>query len=361
MFTNNYSQNISLKNPEKNNTDLIECIYSYNTSQKKDDLDEIIEKIKSLNILNNFKDEFINLISDSSKRQDLRKTLGLIKEKDIVCEKSQGYFTGGQNACSPIALRAIEWLSICSITEPEQIYEIIQSGINDYQEKKYIGKPKLDDVLKEFALSHVVEMIVPNHKSWPLDESQTWYLEMMEEDPLSFPLIGKPQEDFHKVLNFLSEESQKRLNSIFGCIVCNGETVVVHFSKTGKPLLFDSHAREYNGMDKGASLLQFNSVSNLADHLKNKVFAKTKEDFQMFIPSLHEDIQEGVQNSLIQNQSHEDDDQDDFEIIEGEPIVNSSNSEPSNNSSIYNLGMAAINYSNTTYQYLRKAWSHYRR
>lgn len=232
----------------------------------------------------NFMDEVISQIKDETVQVNLRKGLHLIKnEGDIVCRDSQGKFgPEGRAACGCICLHAVEHLlSGQSIRSEEEVYKIIDKGIETYRElqsdERSLFRADEGDsdmtVFSEVLLKLIEKGVVKDMKPVVPDMKGIKQINFYKDNP-AIGISGQTAKDFPAVLDSLAHLSSD--HQACAVLTCNGETVVISYPEPGKPTLFDSHGRKYEGMDKGASVLKFDSNRELASHLSEVLFSKTE-------------------------------------------------------------------------------------
>ncbi len=270
-------------------TSLNTYLNSHKTNADESRLNELIgqvaESIIDSQVSPAHRDEAVRLIDKEfgAVKDELRKRVGILTEGDIVCWFSQGKLDEnyGTNACAVICHQAVSHLlSGKDINSKDMMHKLLSDGIKTYKENEFHGKVVFEDVVNKLNTDSPVklEAIAPEH----IEGMDEGILQMMKETPLEFPLQGTVGNDLNNMVHVLDETAQKHNQKLCGVLTCNGETVVVYFPEPGKPAMFDSHGRNYMGVDRGASLLKFDSIDGLQTHL-NEVFKKPDEPFNLLL------------------------------------------------------------------------------
>lgn len=221
-----------------------------------------------------FIDNAVKQLRDPNVQKILRINLGLLKEGDIVCEKSQGNFISddprkGENACACICLVASRTFLNKSLPKTEnEMYNVMGQGIKYYEDKKLEGKVFFEELLESSDISPDAKIVIPVEYAHMRGIDQE-FLDEMNKTPTLYPLEGEVR-DFTPILKVLDQTASKVDQKACGVITSNGETIVVGFTSPGKPVLFDSHGTKYKGVDKGASLRHFDSIVDMQDYMKSK-------------------------------------------------------------------------------------------
>jgi hypothetical protein len=203
-------------------------------------------------------------------------------KEDLVCELSQGRLDEeyGPNACAAIVMKAaIAFLDSPGkqpVDSEEEMYSLMRQGISFYKDNEYQGKIDFISILETMrkdSPEQGLQIIYPKSIEGFTDEA----LSMCREFD-SAP-SGELDKDLLNILKSFDQLSEENGQKACGIFVCHGETMAVAFPQPGKPVLFDSHGRRYKDMDKGASILQFDSSEKLAEHLQG-LYKKKDEPFQ---------------------------------------------------------------------------------
>jgi len=239
-------------------------------------------------------DEIYRCIEDPVAKRDAKDILSveneglirLIEPEDIVCDKSQGFFEGGRAACASHCMIAVERFLFGPMIENEkEIYQVIEEGIRIHRDRGFDEESDFSDVIYE-RIPHKRDLVIrpyqPRKKDWFISQIAK-FAKTSTLNLFAAPASGNPSTDFLSRLEVINEaaRSQSAKGLACGVITCRGETIVVGLDDDKKPLLFDSHGRKYKGMDKGASLLKFDSMEELAMHLQENVFKGVEEPFTM--------------------------------------------------------------------------------
>ncbi len=205
---------------------------------------------------------------------------------DVVSNYSQGNMPedydgpSGKKACAAICCEAMKaFASEKPLAKQEEIVNLMKDGIaahhNLFKKDEYrflgdvLGKLGVDEMgLEPYTLD-----------SNPLENDES-VVEARIASPLQIPYGGK-QPQLSKLLKAARAENE---NLCVG-ITCNEETLLVMIpADENRPMkIFDSHGRPYQGEDKGASLLAFDKIDSLSDHLTQNVFKRDQLDFSALI------------------------------------------------------------------------------
>lgn len=232
-------------NPILQNATLFDLLESYNENASSDVLRQIKDAIGNKAYKPAHRDEVISAIKNPDIRKALRQEMGLLKKGDVVCPFSQGNIEGvppnaGINACGTICRKAIEHLTLGkAIDSEETMRTLILEGIKTHGH----GAPA-----KMF------------------DE------EVMLESPLKVTPYFDVEQGMKGALDYASGAGAY-LALTFATSLQN-ETLLVYYPEKGKPVLFDSHGKEYLGVSKGASLRQFENNEALLAHFQTSYVDK---------------------------------------------------------------------------------------
>lgn len=258
--------NLSDLNPAGD--ELLLKVVDFNKEKNRDDLSEIFHALQAIPG-NAHKDEVVQLLQGSQFRQEMGEALGLINKGDVVSIYSQGKVHDiderlapeeGQNACGSICAEAIRHLHQgFGIETDEELENIIVDGVKN-RKAQGLGNdplPFVQVMSKYEGMSfHVVDGI---------DDSDS----DRKSSPNLYPYIGAFPSSGGGVLDKVLQGVEDADEAVYAVLTVKGETLMIHFNAESKPVLFDSHGKPYLGMDKGASLRQFESIGALVQHLNS--------------------------------------------------------------------------------------------
>ncbi len=215
--------------PLKDDDDFLSAVVKYNDGVTDNETaDAIVYKIDTLGTPDQ-KNAAMLLIKDVFNRDDLREEIGLLDEEDTVCDFSQGRM-GGKLACASICGQAILHLADEQPIDSQSImHKIMKVGITKHGAAKEVNfdtvvMPRLEDNFK-------IEVVAENYLEKALEKGAYCVL--------TYQKAG------------------------------GNETVLVHFDKEKKPVLFNSHGSQYKGAARGASNRKFESLDKLKAHLES--------------------------------------------------------------------------------------------
>ena len=247
-------------------------VIDFNKGGNREQLVEIYHNVNALQN-NQHKAEVVQLLQNLRARHELSLALGLLKEGDVTSFFSQGIVHEldrelregeGQFACSSICAEAILHLSQGNtITTDQELEAVIIAGVkkrNAYGlRNEPVPFPQVMGKVNEQGA--VLDFVVVDN----VDQYDT----ERKENPVIYPYQGVfpqgKQSSLDKVLHGLRGAGRNK----YAVLTTNNESLLVYFNDKGKPVLFDSHGKPYMGMDKGASIRQFESIGDLVNHLNN--------------------------------------------------------------------------------------------
>lgn len=219
------------------------------------------------------KDEELIATLGSDEQESFRTMKRTAREKgDLVCLYSQGRIDEkGQAACALIAARgALHVLKGNAFKTEDDIYRVIEQGIDTYKEKNLVGNQTVADALRD--TSSELTPIFPEG----LQEIDDALVEYFKENPIDYTYQSLVSEGFSAPLEFINGENRvallnvQKYTDVRGQLVDSTEVKFV-FERERTFYLFDSHGKPYQDYDAGASVLKFDTLEECDRHLQEEL------------------------------------------------------------------------------------------
>lgn len=181
------------------------------------------------------------------------------KPTDIIAHFSQGLYPiegkpqgVGRSACTSICARAIfEILTKGKIDNPDQIYPILKEGIN-----AHISQYPNESIPGAKPFQNALEKLNPALAQ--KDKNEVKILKTQD------GLAGSCSFDENQFVVLTANKTNED----------SGETILL-FRQGDKFCVFDSHGSKFEGVDRGASVRQFDSVDDLEAFLEQRYPAES--------------------------------------------------------------------------------------